>query len=374
MRMMLTVVGILFGCLFLWKAFQGWMMRRYFASMVPVVTVSTMNVNYSAWQPKLTASGSLSAVLGVDITTSLAGMVQTIYFTPGSTVKAGTVLVQLNADTEIGQLKSLQANAELAKITYHRDKAQYAVHAVSKQTIDNDYLNWKSLEGQVEEQAATVAKKTLRAPFTGRLGISLVNPGQYVNTGTKVVSLQTFDPIFVDFYLPQQALSQIKIGQRVTVTVDAYPHQTFSGKITTIDPAVNSGNRNVEVEATIANPKEILLPGMFVYVSVEVGVPTRYLTIPQAAVSFNPYGDVVYVVRREGEDKKGQPILVAKQAFVTTGDTRGDQVAILKGLKKNDMIVTSGQIKLKNGDRIAINNKVVPANNPAPTFENDEEE
>ncbi|MBV9576849.1 MAG: efflux RND transporter periplasmic adaptor subunit [Gammaproteobacteria bacterium] len=372
MTTMLILLGILFGGIFLWKAFQGFMMMRYLASQSPVVTVSATKVSYAPWQPKLTATGSLRAIYGVNVTTELAGMVQTIYFSPGDTVKQNALLVQLNADTEIGQLQALQANEELARITYERDKAQYRIEAVSKQTLETDFQNLKNLQGQVIQQKATVAKKTIRAPFAGRLGINQINLGQYLNPGDKIVSLQTLDPIYIDFYLPQQTLAQLKVGQHVTLTSDVYPKQSFSGKITTIDSAVDTSNRNVEVEATIANPKYELTPGMFAYLEVDVGEPKNYLTIPQTAVTFNPYGDVVYIIRENGEDKNDKPILIAKQAFVTTGETRGDQVTILKGIKAGDQVVTSGQVKLKNGSRVAINNKVAPADNPAPEIEDDE--
>ena len=202
-------------------------------------------------------------------------MVKYIYFTPGAAVQQGTVLVQLNADSDVAQLLALQATAELARITYERDKAQYAFKAVSKQTVDADIQNLKNAQAQVAQQAATVAKKTIRAPFTGRLGISAVNPGQYLNPGDKIVTLQTLDPIYVDFYLPQQALAQLQMGQAVAVTTDTFPHQIFNGKITTIDPAVDTSTRNVEVEATLSNPKYQLTPGMFAAAEVDTGVSIK---------------------------------------------------------------------------------------------------
>ncbi len=368
MTIMLASVGILFGLIFGWKIFTSFMTARFFAKMQnPIVTVSTMKAEESMWQPTIKAVGSLRARVGVNITTELAGMVQTIYFTPGAKAKEGDVLVQLNAGTELGQLHSLQAQVELAKITYQRDKAQYAVHAVSKQIVDTDEWNLKNLQAQVEQQAATVAKKTLKAPFAGQLGINNVNPGQYLNVGDMVTTLQALDPIYADFYLPQQALAELKIGQSVAVVTDTFPKQTFSGKITTIQPAVDSSTRNVEVEATLSNPDFLLKPGMFVRVEVDVSSKKRYITLPQSAVSFNPYGDIVYLVKDSGQkDDKNQPILIVSQVFVTVGDTRGDQIAILKGVKAGDIVVTSGQLKLKNGSRITVNNKIQPSNNAAP--------
>jgi membrane fusion protein (multidrug efflux system) len=322
MLIMLIFIGILFGSIFIYK----------------IVYVSTMKVGYSQWEPQLKASGSIRAIKGVNVTTELAGLVTKIYFTPGATVKEGTLLVQLNADPEIGQLQSLQAQAGLAQITYTRDQAQYKIHGVSKQTVDADFQNLKSLQAQVAQQAATVAKKTI----------------------------QTLDPIYVDFYMPQQTLAQIKVGQAVSVTSDIFPGKSYMGKITTIEPAIDASTRNVEVEATIPNPNFQLTPGMYATVSVVTGGSQRYLTLPQTAITFNPYGNIVFVVTEKGKDDKGKPILIANQAFVQTGQTRGDQVTIIKGLQAGQTVVTSGQLKLKNGNQIAVNNSVVPQNSPNP--------
>lgn len=365
MKIMLISVGVLFGAIFGYHAFANFMMKRYFAAnQDPVQTVSTMKVGYSDWQPTVKASGSLRAVKGVNVTTELAGMVQTIQFTPGANVKEGDVLVQLNADADIAQLHALQANAALAKVVYKRDQAQYAIKAISKATLDTDEANVKNTQAQTDAQAATVAKKTIRAPFTGRLGISAINPGQYINVGDKIVNLQTLDPIYVDFYVPQQTLTQLQVGQSVTLKIDSHPDKTFTGKITTIDPAIDTSTRNVEIEATVENPDFELTPGMFTAVEVDTGTTQHYLTLPQTAVSFNPYGDIVYLVKQIGQEK------IVNQVFVTAGPTRGDQVAILKGLQDGDMVVTSGQLKLKNGSRVTINNQIVPANNPTPDLKN----
>lgn len=367
MSKMLIFVGLLFGGIFIYKGFISLMIKMSIASnKTPTITVSAMKVDYSLWQPQITASGSLRAIRGVNVTTELAGLVATIYFTPGAFVEQNTLLVQLNANSDLALLRSLEANAELAKITYFRDKAQYRIKAVSKQTLDIDAANLKSLRAQVAQQAATVAKKTIRAPFKGRLGISAVNPGQYLNPGDSIVMLQTLDPIYADFYVPQQALAQLKVGQGVTVISDTYPGKHFRGKITTINPAVDTSTRNVGVEATIDNPHYELAPGMFAAVAVDIGTAERFLTLPQTAVSFNPYGELVYVIKENTQDHKDKPILTATQVFIETGETRGDQVTVLKGLKEGDRIVTSGQLKLKNGSRVAINNSVVPSNNPQP--------
>lgn len=365
---MLIGVGILFGLIFAWKGFGTYMMKRYFATMQePPVYISAMKVDASSWQPQLKSVGSLRAQTGVNVTTELAGMVQTIYFTPGSEVKKDEVLVQLNADSELGQLHALQAQVKLAKITYDRDNAQFKVHAVSKQTLDADEWSMKNLQAQEEQQAAIVAKKTIKAPFSGQLGIRNINPGQYLNPADTIMTLQALDPLYADFYVPQQHLAELKLGQKVKVLTNTFPLQTFDGSITTIEPIVDSATRNVQVEATLSNPKHLLKPGMFAEVTIDLDKPQKLLTVPQSAISFNSFGDLIYLVIDSGKkDPKNQPQLTVKQVFVTLGDKRGDQVAVVKGLHLGDMIVTSGQLKLRNGSSVIINNSLAPTNEASP--------
>lgn len=366
MLKMLILVGLLFGGIFGYKIIAGMMMGRYMAAMgVPPAYVSATEVKYYNWQPQLKAAGSLRAVLGVNVTTELAGMVRTVYFTPGAVVKKDDLLVQLDIDPDTAQLHTLQANAELATLTYQRDVAQFKIHAISQAILDSDAANLKSTRAQVAQQAAIIAQKTIRAPFSGRLGISAVNPGQYINPGDKVTMLQTLDPIYVDFYVPQQALATLKTGQPVTMTVDTFPQRKFKGTISTINPGLDANVRNVEVEATIPNPKFDLAPGMFAAVTVNIGTATPRLTIPLSAVSFNPYGEIVYVINETHKNKKSTAVLLARETFVVTGEKRGNHVAILRGLKAGDKIVTSGQLKLKNDSVVIINNAIAPENNPA---------
>ncbi len=334
--------------------------------VIMLATVTTTTADFQSWQPQLNAVGSLRAVRGVDMTTEIAGVVRSLHFKSGDNIQEGQLLVQLNADSDVAQLRALEAAAELAATVYQRDQAQYAVQAISKATLDSAAADLKSKKAQVDQQAALVAKKAIRAPFAGWLGISTVNPGQYMNPGDKIVTLQSIDPIYVDFSLPQQQLSRITIGQKVTAVTDTYPGQIFTGKTNAIDPKVDSNTRNVQIEAVVGNPKRELLPGMFASVNIDAGGVQRYLTLPQTAVSFNPYGATVYIVQETGKSADGKPILTAKQSFVNTGATRGDQVAILSGVKAGDIVVTSGQLKLKNGAEIIINNKVQPSNDPAP--------
>ncbi len=367
MIIMLMAVGVVFGIVFGYQAFKAQMIKKFMASnQAPPVTVTTIKAELQPWQPQIKAVGSLRAVRGVDVTSEISGLVRSVNFKSGDEVRAGELLVQLNADADVAQLRSLEASAELASTTYERDKKQYEVEAISRAALESDAAELKSRKAQVEQQAALVEKKSLRAPFAGRLGISTVNPGQYVNPGDKIVTLQSLDMIYVDFYLPQQDLSRIRLGQGVVVTTDTYPDQSYAGKITVINPKVDPDTRNVQVEAIIANAKHQLLPGMYASIEVLAGTVKSYLTLPQTAVIFNPYGDTVYIVQEASKGADGKPRLTVQQNFVTLGETRGDQVAILSGVKEGDTVVTSGQLKLKNGSPVIVNNKVQPTNNPAP--------
>jgi len=367
MLIMLAVVGLLFGGIFGFQIFKMQMIKKAMATQpVPPSTVSTIRATVQPWQPELKAVGTLRAVRGVDVTTEISGLVRTLHFKSGDAVKTGQILVQLNADSDLAQLQASEASAELAQTVYERDKKQFVVKAVSQAVLDADVADLKSKRAIAAEQAAIVAKKSIRAPFSGRLGITTVNPGQYLNPGEKIVTLQALDNLYADFFLPQQELANLSLGQKVIVTSDSYPGRTFVGKISSINPKVDPETRNVQVEATIANPGQILLPGMFASVQVQAGAVQKFLTVPQTAVAFNPYGETVFVVQEGEKGPDGKPGLIAKQVFVTTGGTRGDQVAIMKGIKEGDIVVSAGQLKLKNNSPVIINNKIVPSNDKAP--------
>jgi membrane fusion protein (multidrug efflux system) len=369
MLIMLVFVGVLLGGLVGFNFFKGYMMQKYMSSApIPPATVTSMIADYQQWQPQLSAVGTLRAVRGVDVTTEVAGLVRTVNIKSGDETTAGQVLAQLNVDADVAQLQALQAAADLAQTVYDRDKAQFDIEAIAKAQVDADAADLKSKRAQVAQQQALIDKKTIRAPFSGKLGISTVNPGQYLNPGDKLVTLQTIDPIYVDFFLPQQQLPQIAIGQNVIVSTDAYKGVSFPGKINAINPKVDPNTRNVQVEATIPNAKRQLLPGMFANVKIDNGAEQRFLTLPQTAITFNPYGNTVFVIKAsEKTDDKGNAPMVAQQVFVTTGPTRGDQIAILKGIDPGTQVVTSGQVKLKNGTPVIVNNSVQPANSPNPT-------
>lgn len=331
----------------------------------PPQTVSAASAQFTDWQPEVSAVGSLRAVRGVDVTTEVTGLVRSLHFKSGDEVKAGQILLELNADPEIAQQHALEAAADLAQTVLNRDQEQFEAQAISQAQLDADAADLKNKRAQAAAQAALVAKKVIRAPFDGRLGITTVNPGQYLNTGDKIVTLQAVDPIYVDFKLPQQQLALIAGGQSVNLTTDSYPGVRFAGRINAIDPRVDVSTRNFQAEATVPNPDRKLLPGMFARVAVVAGEAKRYLTLPQTAITYNPYGATVFLAQKKpgGSDKD----LIAQQSFVTLGPTRGDQVAVLKGVREGDQVVTSGQMKLVNGAPLIIDNSVLPANDPHPS-------
>lgn len=338
-------------------------------------TVTAIKVTASEWQPQLAAVGTLAPVRGVDVTTEIAGLVRKVNFKSGDEVKAGQVLFEMNADSDLAQLRALQASADIAATTLKRDKLQLAAQAISQAQVDNDEAELKSRQALAAQQQALVDKKTIRAPFAGKLGITSINPGQYLNPGDTLVTLQTIDTVYVDFYVPQKQVASLSVGQKLKLTSDGYPGVSFDAKVTAISPKVDAATRNVQVQATVPNQKRQLLPGMFANVSLEQGELKKYLTLPQTAITYNPYGSTVFVlapaVARDGKepprDDKGNAQLIAQQVFVTTGPTRGDQVAVLTGVKEGQTVVTSGQLKLKNGTPAVINNRVQPANSPNPT-------
>jgi membrane fusion protein (multidrug efflux system) len=318
------------------------------------------------WQRETKAVGSIRAYRGVDVANEVPGVVEAIFFESGKTMKAGTPLISLRAEDDVARLKALEAAERLASITYHRNRKLLKSGAVAQATVDVDLANLTSARAQVAQQKAMIAKKSIRAPFTGEIGIRRVDVGQYLNPGTPIATLQQLDPIYLDFYLPQQELAQVKVGQRVKVTNDSYADKVFEGKIAAINSRVEESTRNVLVRASLKNAERLLLPGMFANALVEVGEAQPFITLPQTAITYNPYGNTVFVVDRSGKDDKGAETLVAKQVFVTVGDTRGDQVAVLTGIAEGDEVVTSGQLKIQNGFPLVINNSITPSNDPAP--------
>jgi membrane fusion protein (multidrug efflux system) len=368
MIIMLCGVFLLLGLIFGFNQLKTFMIKHFIAGMgLPPATVSTLVVSSTEWQPKLSSVGNVRAYRGVELSTEIGGLVQTVPIKSGMDVKEGELLIKLNDASDVAQLNSLKALADLAKVINERDRQQLAIQAISKNVFDTSKADAASKQAQVEQQTALVAKKNLKAPFSGRVGIVMINPGQYVNPGDKLLTLQTLDPIFVDFNLPQSNAAQIQVGQEIVVTTDAFKDASFIGKVTAVSPKVDTNTRNIQIEAQLANPDKKILPGMFANVNIKLGDEVKLLTLPQTAVTYNPYGSTVFIAKPTGKkDKQGNPALEAQQVFVTTGPTRGDQVAILKGVEEGATVVTSGQLKLKNGTPLIVNNKVQPSNSPNP--------
>jgi len=368
MVVMLVIVIVVIGAIFGFQTFKGIMIKKFMAGMgSQPQTVSTVTVAATPWQGTLQATGSLRAIRGADLSLEAAGVVDTINFESGADVSAGSTLLRLRPNDDPAKLQQLEAAAELDQITYKRDQQQFAAQAVSQATLDTDLANLKSARAQVAAQQALIAEKTLKAPFAGRLGIRQIDQGQYLAVGTTVVTLQALDPIVVDFYVPQQALAKLKPGAPVSALIDTYGSEAFKGTITSINSKVDTASRNVQVRASFHNADHRLVPGMYATVNIDSGAPRSELTLPQTAITYNPYGDTVFVVSQNGNDEHGKPKLVALQRFVTLSDTRGDQVAILSGLKAGDVVVSAGQMKLHNGSPVEIDNHLQPSDEANPT-------
>ena len=369
MVIMLMAVGAVLGGVYGFQILKTKLIAKALSDYAAAPqTVSATQAQFQDWQPLLRAVGTLRATQGVDIAPEQPGIIETLPFLSGQDVTAGTLLMTMRLNDANSRLAQLQAMQELADITYQRDLRQLREKIVSQATVDADLANLKSARAQVEAQKALIDAKSIRAPFSGRLGIRQVDVGQYLNPGTPIVTLQALDPIYIDFYLPQQALARLAVGEVLRARVDAVPGQAFPGKITAINAKVDIGSRNVQVRATLANTGLKLVPGMFATIEIETDPPKKLLTLPQSAIAFNAYGSTVFVLEEAGKDDKGNPKLVAQQTFVTTGASRGDQIAVLTGVKEGQTVVTAGQIKLRNGTVVLVDNAVQPSASPAPVL------
>jgi membrane fusion protein (multidrug efflux system) len=369
--LMLAIVVVVFFLIFGFGAFRNIMIGKFLATLpFQPQTVATIKAPSSQWQASISAVGSLVAINGADISAEVAGIVNTINFKSGENVPAGALLVTLRPNNDNAVLANLQASAQLDRVNYARDEKQLKADAVSQATVDSDQAALQSAVAQVQAQQALMAEKEIKAPFAGTLGIRQIDVGQYLAAGTEIVTLQQLNPLFVDFYLPQQALSQISVGQPVTISIDAFPGQNFNGTIVALNSAIDTATRTVQVRAILPNDKLQLRPGMFATVNIPVGQPQDFITLPQTAITYNPYGDTVYTVA-PGKGADGKQELIANQQFVQIGDTRGDQVAVLKGISQGDEVVTAGQLKLRNGVSVVVNNDVQVSNDANPNPPNE---
>ncbi len=382
LRWILMLVGVIvvFGGVFYIKSMFAKRTNEFFDNMAqPAATITAATAKQERWSNANESVGTLAAVNGIDVTTEAGGVVRAIEFEAGQPVRAGAVLVRLNTANEEAVLHALESTAQLAQAQARRWQELGRDRLVAVDDVQIRTTAAATARAQADAQRALIAQKTIRAPFSGVLGIRRVNLGQFIAPGTAVVSLQQFDPIFLNFSLPEQLIGKLVEGTTVSASVDALPGQTFEGTITAIDPQVDASTRNFTAQATLPNPDNVLRPGSFARVHYDLGGARDVVVIPQTAVSFNPYGNAVFVItkvaRKPGEtDPRGKPLtgdkLVVTQRFIKTGATRGDLVEVTSGLKPGEQVVTSGLLKLRNGSEVVVNNDVQPSADARPSVEN----
>lgn len=328
--------------------------------VMPPTTVSSAKVTEENWPPLFSSVGTISAVQGATVSAELAGTVAEVKFENGGVAKRGDVLVRLDASSEEAQLRSAEAELELARSDLARARDLATRNVVSKAELDSAESKSKQKEGVVNNMRSMISKKEVLAPFDGQLGIRQVNVGQMVTAGQQVVSLQALDPLYVDFALPQQYLPKLTAGLEVRIQTDVVPGRDFSGKLTALNSSVDPVTRNVTLQATIENKDHMLRPGMFAKVEVVLPEKQKTLVVPGSAISYAPYGDSVYVIENKKDEKTGKESQVLRQQFVRVGEARGDFVSVTKGLEPGQQIVSTGVFKLRNGMAVVINNDLAP--------------
>jgi membrane fusion protein (multidrug efflux system) len=368
MILMLVAAALLVGALGYFKLRQVQAAVKGGAFQPPPSAVTTIVAKQETWPSTLNVVGTTAPVHGVTVSADLPGTVDTITFDSGSFVHEGDVLVQLDTRQERAQLAALEAQRDLAKINYDRTQQLVNEGVISRQDYDKSTAEQKQTEANVGEIKATIQRKTIRAPFSGILGIRQVNLGQYMSAGTAIVSLQALNPIYANFNVPQQVMSQMRPGQSVKISTDGASGHAYTGRVNALESTVDESTRNVQVQATLANADNRLRPGMFVQVEVGVGAQRTLFPLPASAINYAPFGDSVYIVTDlKGPD--GKTYRGVRQQFVKIAGARGDQIGIVSGLHPGDEVVTSGAFKLRNGAAVAVNNKIQPGNNPSPTPE-----
>lgn len=367
MLLMLAVVVVVIGGLGFFKFRQIQAAVAQGASFQPPPTaVTTIVARREVWPSTLNVIGTAEAIQGVTVSADLPGTVDKINFESGKAVRAGEVLVELDTRQERAQLAAAEADRDLARINYGRQQQLVKEGVIARTEYDNAFAQQKSTEAKVGEIKATIERKTIRAPFSGILGIRQANLGQYLAAGQAIVSLQSINPIYVNFGVPQQEAAQVRVGRTLRVTSDNLPGVEFSGRVTAVDSVINESTRNIQVQATLSNPGGKLRPGMFVQVDVGVGTSRPVIALPASAINYAPYGDSVYVLADLADPKTGKQYRGVRQQFVKVEGSRGDQVAVMSGLNPGDEVVSSGVFKLRNGAAVQVNNSVQPSNNPKP--------
>src|SRR5215469_16187834 len=366
MLLMLSVVAMVLAGLGFVKYRQIQAASQGGSFQPPPTAVTTVVAQRETWPSTLNVIGTAQAIQGVTVSADLPGTVAKINFESGKSVHAGDVLVELDTRQEHAQLSAAEADRDLARITYGRQQQLVSQGVVARTEYDNAEAQQKSTEAKVGEIKATIERKTIHAPFSGVLGIRQINLGQYLAAGQAIVPLQSLNPIYVNFGVPQQNAPNVKIGRVMHVTSDELRGIEFSGRVTAIDSVVDETTRNITVQATLSNPGDRLRPGMYLQVAVGMGASQNVIALPASSINYAPYGDSVYVVSDLKDPKTGKTYKGVRQQFVKVSGTRGDQVGIVSGVSPGDEVVTSGVFKLRNGAPVQVNNTVQPSNNPAP--------
>lgn len=361
----LLIVGLLLvvvlGAFYGFNRLRERTTAQFFATMKPPPTeISAVKAVTAAVPHFASGIGSLAAVHQVTVTPEVGGRVTAILFTPGAEVKAGDPLVQLNDAPDRGDLANYEAQARWAAVSLERAKLLAQRQAGPQQNVDQMQSQLDQARAQILKTEAIIAQKLIRAPFAGRLGVRQVDLGQFVNQGATLVTLTELQQLFVNFTLPSDTRSEVKVGQRVNVTADAFPGRVFDARITTIEPQISPDTRTMKVQATMANPKEELLPGMFVNAAAVLPAEPNQVVLPETAVDYTLYGDSVYAIREDGKDAKGKPVLKAYRTPVKTGKRWDDKVAIVSGVKAGEMVVGAGQIKLQSGAQVVVSSNPLP--------------
>ena len=363
----LVVVIVAFVALAGIKALQIGSLKAFASTFKqPAESVSSSVVKGEKWPDTLPTVGSISAVQGVKITAEIPGTVTKIAFESGATVAQGDLLVSMDVSAEDAQLRALEAQTQLAQTSLTRVKSLREEKTVSQAELDQAEASMKQTQANADAVRAAIAKKVIRAPFAGRLGIRQVNTGQYLEAGKFIVSLQSLAPVYGDFSLPQQELARLKTGLTVRATSDTYPDKQFTGKLTAINPDLDAMTRSVRVQATFENADQMLRPGMFARLEIIFTEERDVLTIPATSILSAPYGDSVYVIEPKAATNGTPATLVVRQQFVRVGHSRGDFISITSGLKVGERVVTSGIFKLRNGATVVENNEMSPASNKKP--------
>jgi len=365
--LMIIVVIIIFGGIFGFKFYMGMKMGEMMKSMpIPPVVVTATQATEEEWATPLEAIGTLNAFQSIGVASEVLGTISKISFESGQRVSEGDVLIKLDDSVEQAELKSLIALSELSKIELKRGEELIKTKSISQSELDTLKAKKDDYMAKIQAQQALIQKKTIKSPFSGILGIKKVDLGQFLLPGAEIVSLQSIDNIYADFTLPQYNLGKVFQGQEINIITDAYPDEIFSGTVTTIETIVDEKIRSFKLRATLSNKDMKLKPGMFVEVNVVIPDKKTVIPVPNTSISYAPYGNSVFIIKEDGKDKEGKPMLKAVNKMVKTGEKRGDKVAITSGIAAGETVITAGHLKLKGGEKVVVDNKIQPDNNNQP--------